>query len=637
MASKRYGRANGERYQVNENGGVDFDHRTSAKDWEDDEQPQKKRTRGRAADSPTGQFLPPWERPVTVAEDEYKSSSNLPPLILPSTACPDWADRIKAGQSLAPAPYNEVRAMQALQIFESLTMADMLGRPRMGQIARQWVKDIVAALFGAYDEKTKRQMIRKALLMIPKKQSKSPLAAFTMLTAFLMNEREGAEMGILAPTKEVAGNSWKPLRAAIMADEYLSDILKVQDHLKTVTHKENGSTIQVVAADSDTVAGKKWSVTLVEELWLFGPRENADMMLMEAEGGLAVRPEGFVLYITTQSDEPPAGVFASKLEYARGVRDGKIEDGAFLPILYEFPQEMISDKSYKEPKNWHIVNPNLGASVSLDHLLSLRNEAVQDGERAVQGFESKFLNVEISIAKRSDRWAGADFWEKGADESLRSLDEVIRRSEVVVVGVDGGGLDDLLGVAVLGREKLTGDWLLWSHAFAHTVVLERRKDIAAQLHDFEQDGDLTFVNQPGEDVEAFADIVSRLKQKAVLAEDKCLGVDTAGIGAIVEKLESMSFESDKHIIGIGQGWRLNGAIKTCERMVAGGKLKHGNTRMMRWAIGNAKVKLVGNAQTIEKQFSGTAKIDPLLALFDAAALMVLMPRAPSKLQLVKLG
>ena len=55
------------------------------------------------------------------------------------------------------------------------------------------------------------------------------------------------------------------------------------------------------------------------------------------------------------------------------------------------------------------------------------------------------------------------------------------------------GLDDLFGLAVLGRERGTKRWLLWSHAWAHRIVLERRKSIAPQLLDFEKAGELTFV------------------------------------------------------------------------------------------------------------------------------------------------
>jgi phage terminase large subunit-like protein len=43
--------------------------------------------------------------------------------------------------------------------------------------------------------------------------------------------------------------------------------------------------------------------------------------------------------------------------------------------------------------------------------------------------------------------------------------------------------------------------------------------------------------------------------------------------------------------------------------------------MMAWAVSNARVKPKGNAIVITKQASGSAKIDPLMAAFNAIALM----------------
>ena len=52
--------------------------------------------------------------------------------------------------------------------------------------------------------------------------------------------------------------------------------------------------------------------------------------------------------------------------------------------------------------------------------------------------------------------------------------------------------------------------------------------------------------------------------------------------------------------------------------------------MMAWCVGNAKVEPKGNAILITKQASGTAKIDPLMAMFSAVALMALNPAAAKK-------
>lgn len=540
-----------------------------------------------------------------------------------TTALPDWERRIRAGESIVPcgALFPE-EAEAGLRVFRELRAVDVVGAPTLGEISRPWLTDLVSAIFGAYDPEAGRRLIREVFLLIPKKNGKSTDAAGIILTALLLNWRQSAEMGILAPTIEVANNAWRPARDAIKADEELSALLHVQDHIRTITHRRTGATLQVVAADSEAVAGKKWAVTLVDELWLFGKKAGADRMLLEATGGMASRPEGFVMYLSTQSDEPPAGVFREKLLYARGVRDGRIDDKAFLPVLYEFPEALVTSGEARKPENFGLVNPNLGASVDGEYLSREWRKAEEAGEEAVRGFLAKHLNVEIGLALRSDRWAGADWWESAADRTL-TLNAVLERSDVVTVGIDGGGLDDLLGLCVLGRDSESGCWLAWCHAWAHPIVLERRKSEAPRLKDFERDGDLTLVERVGQDVSEVCEIVDRIQASGLL--DK-VGVDPAGIGAILDALADIGIEQDR-VVGVSQGWRLAGAIKTTERKLAAGELKHAGAPLMAWAASNARIEPRANAVMITKQASGTAKIDPLMAMLNAAELLARAPAA----------
>lgn len=535
---------------------------------------------------------------------------------------PDWAERLKSGQSIIPPPIFPEVAEQALAIFKQLKIVDAPGSPTFGEACGQWVFDIVASVFGAYDPSTGRRLITEWFVLIPKKNSKSTLAAGIMKTALLLNWRQSAEFAILAPTLEVAGNAFAPARDMVKHDEELDALIQVQTHIRTLTHRTSGATLKVIASDANTVGGKKSVGTLVDELWLFGKQPNAENMFREALGGLASRPEGFVIYLTTQSDDPPAGVFKQKLQYARDVRDGKIHDPRFVPIIFEHPPEMVESGEHLLKENLALVNPNLGYSVDEEFLHREYDKAKNGGEESFRGFLAKHANVEIGLNLRSDRWAGADFWEQNAVQGL-GLDELLQRSEVVTVGIDGGGLDDLLGLAVMGRERDTGRKLAWCRAWAHPSVLERRKEVAPRLQDFAKDGDLSLVQLIGDDVDDVAAICQQVFASGLL--DK-IGVDPVGLGGILEALREAGIPDDQ-VIGVSQGWKLSGAIKTAERWLAEGALEHNGAPLMNWCVGNAKIVPTGNAVLVTKAASGTAKIDPLLALFNATALMMQNPQA----------
>lgn len=583
-----------------------------------------------------------------------------------TTACPDWEDRIVERRSLIPFdPLFPGEAKAALEVFKGLRVVDVPGRPTMGELCRPWALDFAAAVFGAYDAQTGVRYINDFHLDIAKKNIKSTLAAALMTTALVRNWRESGEFYILAPTKEVADNSFFPARDMVHADEELRALLHVQPNYRMITHRNTGAFLKVVAADSETVGGKKTIGLFTDELHLFGKRANAEAMLREAKGGLASREEGFVITASTKPDGPPAGLYATRLDYFRRVRDGKIVDPRSFGLLYEYPRRFIDSGDYRKRQYFYIPNPNLNASVSEQYLVDELAKAEHAGKAALINFFAKHANVEPTMALRSDGWAGAAIWGRGIETGL-TLQDILARCEVVTVGIDGGGLDDLLGIAVLGRERGTNRWLGWVHGFISTIGIVRRKANAADYIRFKRAGDLSvfrFGHNGGPplddeaaealldaekdphlaelladvppanddpqalpaDIQYVVDLVTRVRDLGLLAQ---VGVDAAGIGAIVDALAKIGVTQDADTLdAVRQGIALMGAIKTIERKLADGTFRHGAQVLLDWCVGNLRIVPTPTAMRVARDEAGFGKVDPAMALFNAAHLMSLNPES----------
>lgn len=555
-------------------------------------------------------------------------------------SCPDWWRRLQQGKSLVPdLPLWAAEGERAVRIFNKLRLADVPGTPTMEEAGGEWFRDIVRAMFGSVDPVTRQRMIRELFALVPKKNSKTTDGALLMVTALLMNQRPRASFVMTAPVQDVAQLAFDAAAGAIDLDGVLSRKFHVRHHLKTILHRETKAELEIMTFDPSVLTGQKISGgALIDELHVCAKMAKAPKALRQIRGGMLPFPESFLAFITTQSDDPPVGVFAEELTKARDIRDGKRE-GAMLPVLYEFPREVQEspDRKWEQPALWPLVTPNLGKSITVERLIADHADAKATSESELRIWASQHLNVQIGVALAAAGWAGAEFWERRGDPLL-TLDALLARSEVVVVGVDGGGLDDLLGLAVVGREKGTRKWLHWAHAWAHEIVLERRQELEPKLRDLEREGDLTIVGLPGQDVIELVDYVQKINEAGLLPEKHAIGVDPAGIGAVVDELtlDERGIDMDQ-IIAVSQGWKLNGAIKTTERAIAGGDFVHGAQPLMAWAVGNAKVVPVGNAVTITKQAAGSAKIDPLMATFNAVTLMALNPVGKHPLQMFMLG
>ena len=543
-------------------------------------------------------------------------------------SCPDWERKLLAGESLIPAnlPLDRDLVATAQGIFTKLRIPDVPGTPRLADVAGQWILDIVAVLFGSLDRATQVRMVRGLFLLVPKKNAKTTYSAALMLTALLMNKRPAARLLMTGPSQEISDLAFSQAAGMIKLDDegFLPKRLKVRDHLSQIEDLKTGATLKIKTFDEDIVTGGVITAALLDEIHLLGKRARAAAIIQQLRGGMVSVPESFLAMITTQSFEPPAGVFKSELQVARAIRDGKARVDT-LPVLYEFPERLQKDAGFwSNPKNWHLVTPNVDRSIRIGRLQLDFEEAKLKGPAEVQLFASQHLNVEIGLGLHTDRWAGAEHWERSADQAI-SFEALLERSEVIVFGIDGGGLDDLLGFSALGRCRTTKKILSWSKAWAHKTALKRRQDIAPRLLDFEADGDLELVSRIDEAYVGAAQLVERALIAGLL-DRVC--VDRAGVAGIVTALKAVGVPEDL-IEGVHQGWQLSGSIKDTEGALSDGRLVHADQPLMDWCVSNAKATSNGNAISITKQHAGTGKIDPLVALFVAMSRMRLEPMPAS--------
>lgn len=535
-----------------------------------------------------------------------------------STSLEDWETKIVNEESLIPCPpLNKQVADIAVRYFKDLILVDYFHKT-LGEVCKQWVFDFVAVIFGAYDPIERERYIKEFFLLIAKKNSKSTIASGIMLTAILLNERHSAQFVIVSPTKETSESSFRPVADMIKADPELLKMFNVADHGKTITHLGTKATLKVLAFDANTLTGLKATGILVDEIHLLGNKPQADTILREAMGGMLSRPESFCIYLTTQSSGTPNGIFKQKLDYARSIRDGEVVNNQFLPVLYEYPEAMLLDESYLDPKNWYIPNPNYNASLKIADLVR-SYEQIKDIRESKQDFLSKHLNVQQTLNLKADNWElFVDLLPRS--EEVFTLEDLIERCEVISIGFDGARVYDLAGLTVTGRIKNTTTYLTWSHAWLNRLALEKNKRSATKLLELEQLKEITIVDEEAQQFTEITALIKMIDQSGKLYK---IGVDAAGLGNFKTDLEEAGIDPDK-IENIRQGIQLQNYITAVEQLLFKGSIKFARQELIRWQASNTRLISKFNAVMISKEDS-TDKIDNIISILNSIAIMVTNP------------
>lgn len=532
---------------------------------------------------------------------------------------------------MAAVPLNRKRADKALAFFNRLKLPDVPGTPALADACGDWFRDLLCAFLASEDPHTKQRLVWELLCMVPKKNSKTTYVAALGLTALFMEDAPNRQMLIVAPSQNISQRCFEQAHGMISLDHRLDAIFKVRADIKSITRRKTGTALDVKTFDTSIVTGEIPILTIIDELHELGKKAKAAAVMQQIRGGGITMQGGQVLMITTQSDEPPAGIWRTELEKARKIRDGKGGGSPILlPILYEFPEEQQRDQAFwRKVENWKYLLPNLGRSIDPQRLQDDYENNGRATAQAEQIWASQHLNIQIGVGLGDQAWRAVDYWSDAADPTL-TLQSLIARCEVATIGFDIGGLDDLFGLAVIGREKGTRHWLVWNKAWAVRTILELRKDIAPRLLDFEREGSLEFVEKSSQLAPRVVDVVEQVSRAGLLPEKDAFAFDPNNIGAIVEEMSGRDFGDAMLRRLLTQGPALSPAIYMLPMKLADGTLRHAGLALMDFCVGNAKIEMVGNGLKMTKQLAGSGKIDPVIATLCAAMIMSWNPEASGR-------
>src|SRR5690606_38451299 len=144
-----------------------------------------------------------------------------------------------------------------------------------------------------------------------------------------------------------------------------------------------GGIYKALTSEAETKHGLNPQLVVNDELHAHDDRDLIDVMMT----AMGARRQPLAVHITT-ADWMRESICNEKYEYACRVRDGVIEDPAFLPVIYEASPE----DDWRDPETWRKANPNLGVSVSEGFLERECNRAQE-----IPTFENTFKRLYLNI------------------------------------------------------------------------------------------------------------------------------------------------------------------------------------------------------------------------------------------------
>ncbi|TXH56411.1 MAG: terminase large subunit [Desulfurellales bacterium] len=535
----------------------------------------------------------------------------------------DWRAmllRVPGYDSIATAEwamFNPVEAQKALDFFPLMLRhveGEMAGQPFTLQ---EWQKGIIANLFGWQRQDSYERWVRRyreALIYIPRKNGKSPLAAGIALYVFFCDRMVGKQCYLAAGDRSQAGVVFSHCKGMVNQEPLLAERCKIyggtgsEYQTRSIVREDEHSFLRVISADANTKHGGNTLLAVVDELHVQPNRDLVDVLSTSMASKNV--PQPLMVYLTT-ADYERVSICNEKHDYACKVRDGLIQSPTFLPVIYE---ATLND-DWTKPEVWAKANPNLGVSVSKDYL-ELKCKEAQE----LMSFQNTFLRLNLNVRTQQDtRAIPMDDWDAcsdGVTDPLAWRNQAMDRlkGRRCAGGLDLGSVSDLTAFVLLFEDEESPDFydvlpFFWC---PRASAEQRSKRQQVPYLAWGQAGFVTLTDGNETDYQIVRRDINQLCDRFGVFE---ISADRLFQGA---QLCQDLIRDGLNVVEMGQGYvSMAAPTRRLLELVIGHKLRHGANPVLRWMAGNAATEsdnANGDAVLKFSKRKSTEKIDGIMGL-----------------------
>jgi len=460
---------------------------------------------------------------------------------------------------------------------------------------RPWQKRIVKKLFTKRPDGWRRY--RTCLLMLPRKNGKTELAAALAIYGLLADGETGAEVYSAAADRDQAALVFGVAAQMIRNDPVLNAQCYIVESKKRIEHQASGSVYRAISAEAYSKHGFNASMVIYDELHAAPSRELYDVL----STSMGARKQPLLLAISTAGYDRHS-ILWELYAHAKKVEEKPDIDPTFLPILYEAPESA----DWTSQKVWKKANPALGDFRSLDEM-QVACKRAQEIPAQENNFRRLYLN---QWTEQASRWLSMTAWDGCHNPMPTQL-----AGRRCYVGMDLSTTTDLSAlVAVFPDEQ--GFDVLARFFVPEDRIRERSRRDHVPYDEWARQGFLTAT--PGAVVD-YDTIRATLQGWTKDYALQMIAFDPWNATDLVTRLQQ---QDGLVCVSMRQGFAsLSSPTKALEQAVLSRRLRHDGHPLLRWNVSNVAVETDPAGNLKPSKTKSTERIDGVVALIMAVDLM----------------